>query len=88
MAAVLMGPHDVELTFGRFLMAGDTGEAVIYAHRIHAPPGTPEAQRVEMARAAVEWLHANGGDTEATLMGWDGAPSIATLRALPQSAAN
>ncbi len=89
MAAVLVGPHDMEVTFGRFRMAGDTGEGLLYAHRFPAPPGgTPEDQRREMARAAVDWLHANGADTEALLMAWEGAPPVAALRALPQSLAN
>ena len=32
-----------------------------------------------------EWLKANGTSIEKALMAWDGIPSPATLRSLPQS---
>lgn len=66
-----------EMVFARFRLASDGGgEAIVYSHRVYG--AQPDA-------AADAWLTANGAATEQAMMAWVDIPSVAALRALPQS---
>ena len=74
--AILVAPGVAEAAFARFVMVGGRGMVVVYSHRAYGkdPAGTIGA-----------WLQAKGPSVEAALMGWQGIPQPAQLRALPQS---
>jgi hypothetical protein len=50
---------------------------VVVSHRVYGAKAGP---------AASEWLEKNGASVEKALMDWKGLPTLAALRALPQSA--
>jgi hypothetical protein len=66
-----------EMVFARFRLALDGGgEAIVYSHRVY---GTQPDE------AADAWFRANGAATEQAMRAWTDIPSVAALRALPQS---
>jgi hypothetical protein len=74
--AILPNPAFLEVAFARFLM--HEGRAVVVVH----------SKRVYGAKAGNEmsaWLEKNGPNTEQALLAWTSIPSLAALRALPQS---
>jgi hypothetical protein len=75
--AVLGDPGFLEAAFARFVLVDGGALVIVYSHRIYAS---------KAGDAMSQWLSANGPSVERTLMDWDGAPSIAALRRLPQSA--
>jgi hypothetical protein len=75
--AVLGDPGFLEAAFARFVLVDGGALVIVYSHRIYAS---------KAGDAMSQWLEANGPSMEKTLMGWDGVPSIAALKKLPQSA--
>ncbi|HNC75451.1 MAG TPA: hypothetical protein PK362_11290, partial [Elusimicrobiota bacterium] len=76
-AAALGDPNYLELVFARLFIHDGKGAAVVVSHRIYGAKVGP---------AAGEWLEKNGASVEKALMEWKGLPTLAALRALPQSA--
>ncbi len=76
-AAALGNPNFLELVFARLLIHDGKGAAVVVSHRVYGAKAGP---------AAGEWLDKNGAAVEKALMDWKGLPTLAALRALPQSA--
>jgi hypothetical protein len=76
-AAALGDPNYLELAFARLLIHDGKGAAVVVSHRVYGAKAGP---------AASEWLEKNGASVEKALMDWKGLPTLAALRALPQSA--
>ena len=74
--AVLGKPAFLEAAFARFMLAEGKGVVVVYSHRVYGQNAGP---------AMSEWLQANGPTTENALTSWSGLPSVAALKALPQS---
>ncbi len=74
--AVLTAAGVSELVFTRFVRKPEAGAAIVYSHRVYSMK--PDA-------AASTWFKAHDLEMEKALMAWDGMPSIATLRALPQT---
>jgi hypothetical protein len=75
--AVLGEPGFLEAAFARFVLVDGGALVIVYSHRIYAS---------KAGDAMSQWLSANGPSVERTLMDWDGAPTIAALRKLPQTA--
>jgi len=74
--AVLHDKGVREMVFARFRLTPGGGQALVYSHRVY---GT------EPDDAAGAWLRANDMPTEQAMMAWTDIPSLAALRALPQS---
>ncbi len=75
-AVTFGGAPALESAFARMLLFEKRGVVVVYSHRIYG------------AKAAAQmsaWLAKNGPAVEKALMAWDGMPSLAALRALPQA---
>jgi hypothetical protein len=73
--AILGNAELLEAVFARIVLVDGVGEVAVYSHRIYGR---------DAAGPMGEWLKANGPSIEKTLMAWDGIPSPAALRSLPQ----
>ena len=65
-----------ELVFARFRLTPEGGQAVVYSHRVYG---------IKPDDAASAWFRANDLPIEKAMMNWTDIPSVATLKALPQS---
>lgn len=75
--AVAFGrPDFIEVAFARFKLIDGVGCSIVFSHRLYGE---------KIGEQMSEWLKNNGPEMEKTLMEWNGVPSPATLRALPQS---
>ena len=74
--AILGNPDLLEAVFARIVLIDGVGKVAVYSHRIYGK---------EAAGPMGEWLKANGPSIEKTLMTWEGIPSLAALKSLPQS---
>jgi hypothetical protein len=74
--AILGNPGLLEAVFARVALIDGVGVVAVYSHRIYGK---------DAAVPMGEWLKANGPSIEKMLMTWDGVPSPAALRSLPQS---
>jgi hypothetical protein len=74
--AVLGDPKFLEAAFARFLLHDGRGMVVVFSKRIYGAKAGDEMSA---------WLQQHGPDTEKTLMAWPGLPSLAALKALPES---
>jgi hypothetical protein len=74
--AVLGDPTLLEAAFARFMLKEGRGLVVVYSHRVYGREAGP---------AMSDWLQANGAVVEKALMMWEGMPSVAALRGLPQT---
>lgn len=74
--ALLGDPGFLEAVFARFVLVDGGGVVIVYSHRVYGSTA---------AEAAREWLEANGPAVERALMTWNGLPSVAALKRLPQT---
>lgn len=74
--AVLGDPKFLEAAFARFLLHDGRGMVVVYSKRVYGAKAGDEMSA---------WLQQHGPDTEKLLMAWSGIPSLAVLKALPES---
>lgn len=74
--AVLRDQGVREMVFARFRLTPDGGQALVYSHRVYG---------MQPDDAAGAWFKANEAPTERAMMAWTDIPSVAALRALPQS---
>ena len=74
--AVLGSEGFLEAAFARFVLIDGVGVVAVYSHRVYGQ---------KAGNAMSNWLKTNGPSIETTLMGWNGVPSMAALRRLPQS---
>lgn len=65
-----------EMVFARFRLMPDGGQVIVYSHRVYG---------AQPDDAAGQWLRVNDPAIERAMMAWTGIPSVAALRALPQS---
>jgi len=65
-----------EMVFARFRLVPEGGEALIYSHRVYGPKPDDTASA---------WFRENDLPLEKAMMMWTDIPSVAALRALPQS---
>jgi len=65
-----------EMVFARFRLLPEGGEALIYSHRVYG---------MKPDDAASAWFRENDLALEKSMMTWTDIPSVAALRALPQS---
>jgi len=74
--AVLGSPDFLEAAFARFVLLDGVGFVAVYSHRVYGN---------NAGDAMSDWLKGNGPSAEKTLMAWNGIPSLAALKQLPQS---
>jgi hypothetical protein len=75
-AAAFVTPKLGEAAFARVVLVGGTGCVAVRSHRIY---GEQSGQKLS------EWLRANGPTVERELMAWEGIPTPAALKRLPQA---
>jgi len=76
-AVMLADPKFLEAVFARILLTEGHGVVVVYSKRVYGSAAGDEMSA---------WLAKNGEASEKTLRSWTGLPSLASLKALPQSA--
>jgi hypothetical protein len=74
--AVLQDKGLREMVFARFRLTPEGGEAIVYSHRVYG---------IKPDDAASAWFRAHDLPMEKAMMTWTDIPSVAALRALPQS---
>jgi hypothetical protein len=74
--AILQDKGVREMVFARFRLTPEGGQAIVYSHRIYGMQ--PDA-------AASAWFREHDLPLEKAMMTWTDIPSVAVLRALPQS---
>ena len=74
--AILQDTGVREMVFARFRLTPEGGQAVVYSHRVYGMQ--PDA-------AASAWFREHDLPLEKSMMTWTGIPTVAALRALPQS---
>lgn len=77
-AAVLGTPQFLEAVLARFALVEGRGVVIVYSKRIYG---------AKAGDAMSQWLEANAAGIEQRLRSWDGIPSMAALKALPEEAA-
>lgn len=75
-AAVLGSPGLLEAVFARVMMVEGRGVVVVYSRRVYG-----KAAGNEMSA----WLKSDAAAAERALRGWNGVPTAAALKALPQA---
>lgn len=75
-AAVLGSQGFLEAVFARVLLVEGRGVVVVYSHRVYG-----KAAGDEMSA----WLKRDAAAAEQAVRGWTGMPTVAALKALPQS---
>ena len=74
--AVMPARGLMEAAFARFMLVEGKGVIVVFSHRAYGEHAADEVGA---------WLQAHGERTEGMLMGWNGLPKLAAVRALPQA---
>lgn len=74
--AILPSPQFLEAAFARFLMHEGRGIVIVHSKRVYGAKAGNEMSA---------WLEENGPTTEQALTEWTGLPTLAALKALPQS---
>lgn len=74
--AILQDAGVREMVFARFRLTPEGGQAVVYSHRVYGMQ--PDA-------AASAWFREHDLPLEKAMMTWTDIPTVAALRALPQS---
>lgn len=75
-AAFLGSSQSIEAVFARIALIDNTGFVLVRSRRGY---GTDAAQRVG------EWVQSNGMSIERSLLDWNGVPSLANLKKLPEN---
>jgi hypothetical protein len=73
--ALLRTANVFEAAFARFMLFDGVGYVIVYSHRAYG----------KNAATIGEWVQTNGPSVETSVMRWNGMPSLAALRRLPQS---